>query len=449
MRVLLTVVLALSAAAAEQRPVTSEDYFLFAAVGDPQISPDGKAIAYSVARVDTKLNRRISEIWMVPADGSAPPRALTVMQSSTLPRWAPDSRTLAFLSARAASDDATPRPQIHLLSMAGGEARRLTHLPNGVTSFAWSPDGSRLTCLSRTGPTPGPSDTRHYLSSFYKFNGRSFFDTLRSHTWVVDANTLDARQITSGDQRNDLDPQWSPDGKRIAFASERTDVEPGPTGDIWVVPATGGEPLRIADRHEDDRSPKWSPDGASIAYLAASAEDDTPAIWIAPSGGGASRPAVAKLEYTPTSLNWRPDGGGFLFVAGWHGEQHLCSLDLRSGKVAAVTKGARLAGAVAFDFASRRMAYTVNDATHLDEIFTSALDGTGERQLTHTNDQLMTTLQTSAIERMSYQSVDGLEIDGFLLKPAGWQAGRKYPMVLSIHGGPANMYGVGWSHEFQ
>lgn len=449
MRVFLIVLLAFRAGLAGQRPVTPEDYLLFAAVADPQISPDGKLVAYTVTRIDTRLNRRISEIWVVPSDGSSPPRALTSVQSSSSPRWSPDGRTLAFLSARTAPDDTAPKPQIHLLSMAGGEGRRLTRLAGGVSAFAWSPDGSRLVCVSRSGPAPGPSDTRHYLSSFYKFNGRSFFDTQRSHLWVVDTKSLEARQITSGDARNDLDPQWSRDGKRIAFASERTDAEPGPNSDIWVVPSAGGEPLRIADRHESDRSPKWSPDGASIAYLAASEADETPAIWIAPGSGGTSRAAVPKLDYTPDNLTWRPDGSGFLFAAGWHGEQHLYSLDLRGGGVAAITKGARYLGSVAFDFASRRMAYTVNDATHLDEIFSSALDGSGERQLTNTNGDLAAELQMSGIERMTYKSVDGLEVDGFLMKPVGWQAGRKYPMVLSIHGGPAGAYGVGWFHEFQ
>ena len=425
--------------AADKRPVTPEDYFLFANVADPQISPDGKLVAYTVTRVDAEQNRRNSEVWLAAIDGLAPPRQLTTAGSATSPRWRPDGKALAFLGGRPA--------QVQLLPMDGGEARRITSLKNGVTAFAWSPDGARLVCVSRAGAPERPTDTRHYFSSFYKFNGRSFFDTMRTHLWVVAAEGKEARQITSGDQRNDLDPQWSPDGRRIAFASERTDVEPGEVDDIWVIAAAGGEPMRIADQHEGDRSPRWSPDGKSIAYLAASKEEESNAIWIASADGGASRQAARKLDYVPASLGWREDGGALQFLAGWHGEQHLFSLDARSGGVKPVTTGSRYLSAIAF--AKDRMVYAANDISHLDELYAAALDGSGEGRLTHTNDALLAGLDLVEVERVPYKGAGGWPVDGFLMKPAGWQEGRKYPMVLSIHGGPAGQYGVGWYHEFQ
>ena len=429
--------------AAEKRGVTPEDYFLFANVADPQISPDGRVVAYTITRVDVEQNRRNSEIWLVPVDGSAAPRQLTSAASATSPRWRPDGNALAFLGGRPA--------QVQLLPMDGGEARRVTSLKNGVTAFAWSPNGSRLVCVSRSGPAPAdrPTDTRHYFASFYKFNGRSFFDTMRSHLWVVGADSHDARQITSGDQRNDLDPQWSPDGTGIAFAGERTDREPGEVDDIWIVAAAGGEPRPIADRHEGDRSPRWSPDGKWIAYLAASKEDESQAVWIVSAEGGASRQAARKLDYVPSNLSWRGDGGALLFISGWKGEQHLFALDARSGEVKPVTEGSRYVTAPAFHYPSKKMVYTVNDIRHLDELYASALDGSGERRLTHTNDDLLARLDMPEIERLPYKSTDGWPIDGFFMKPAGWQEGRKYPLVLSIHGGPAGQYGVGWYHEFQ
>ena len=449
MKVILSLALAFTALAGDQRGVTPDDYFALAAVADPQISPNGKLVAYTLTRADAKDGRRTSEIWVASADGGAVPRQLTAAQSSTAPRWTPDGRALSFISSRIAPGETAAKPQVYLLPLDGGEARRLTRLPNGVTAFVWSPDGSRLACVGRASAADRPTDTRHYFASFYKFNGRSFFDTLRTHIWVVDARSLEAHQITSGDQRNDLDPQWSPDGTRIAFAAERTDLEPGPVDDIWVAPAAGGELLRIADRHEGDRSPRWSPDGKSIAYLASADDGETPGIFIAPAAGGKSRPASAKLDHVPASLDWRADGSGLLFLSDWKGERHLFTLDLVSGNIAPLTTGAREVAGVAYHFPTRRLAYTATDSLHPPEIFTASLDAGGELQLTHTNDALLAGFQLSPVERITYKSVDGWDIDGFLMKPSGWQQGRKYPMVLTIHGGPANMYGVGFSQEFQ
>ena len=171
-----------SAALAQTRGITPEDYFAFETLSDPRFSPDGSTIAFVVTTVDQKQNRRHSDIWKVAADGSAPPAALTAAtQSSNHPRWSPDSKTIAFLSSRpwhaaatpSTSTDEQPRTQVWLLPLWGGEARRLTNLQNGVSSFAWSPDGSRLVCVGRSGPSDtakSPSDVRHYKHLNYKFN---------------------------------------------------------------------------------------------------------------------------------------------------------------------------------------------------------------------------------------------------------------------------------------
>src|SRR6185295_18251601 len=212
---------------AQTRGVTAEDYFAFETLSDPHFSPDGSSIAFVVTTVDQKQNRRRSEIRLLAADGSREATVLTTApQSSNSPRWSPDGKSIAFLSARpVAGDSGETRTQVWLLPLSGGEPRRVTSVANGVTSFQWSPDGTKLAVVSRSGPSDtakSPSDVRHYRHANYKFNGSGWFDDKRSHLWVVDVASGRANQITSGDDWNDSDPQWSPDSRRIAFVSDRT-----------------------------------------------------------------------------------------------------------------------------------------------------------------------------------------------------------------------------------
>jgi Tol biopolymer transport system component len=242
-RILSPVVLVLLACVpsvkAQLRGVTAEDYFAFENAGDPQISPDGKWVAYTVTTIDQKTNRRMSRIWLAALDGSHPAVPYSSEGvSSTSPRWSPDGRFVAFLSARDQQ-----RAQIWILSRNGGEARRLTSLENGASNFEWSPDSTRFVCLTRTGPAQNKnSDVRHYTHADYKFNDTGWFDDKRSHVVVVDARSGAAKQITEGNDWNDLDPHWSPDSAKIAFVSNRTghEFDFDHNSDVWVIGRAAG-----------------------------------------------------------------------------------------------------------------------------------------------------------------------------------------------------------------
>jgi dipeptidyl aminopeptidase/acylaminoacyl peptidase len=445
-------------AAMQTRGVTAEDYYSIAVPSDPRFSPDGSTIAFVVTTVDQKQNRRYGAIWTVPSDGSRPATASTTsLQSSTSPRWSPDGKTLAFLSARPATTDstATARTQVWLLPLSGGEPRRVTDLLNGVSSFQWSPDGARLVVVSRSGPSDtakSPSDVRHYLHANYKFNDTGWFDDKRTHLWVVDVASGSAKQVTSGEDWNDTDPQWSPDSRRIAFVSDRTGkaFDESHDTDVWMVEADGGPLTKISDHSTADSAPRWAPDGRSIAFISAVPAKSHPRIWLAPStGGGASHAAADRVDLIPTALQWSEHGRALYFETGVKGASHLYRLDLATRRAAPVTSGDRTVHLVDINRAATRLTYAVNDPTRPDDLYVADLDGRNERQLTHLNDQLTKQLELMTVERVPFKGADGWDVDGFFMKPVRWTPGRSYPMVLTIHGGPAGMFGFDWYHEFQ
>lgn len=444
-----------------KRGVTPEDYFSFKFVADPHISPDGKVVVYVLTTINQKKNHRESSIWAVPADASSAPRRLSAEGfSSNAPRWSPDGKTLAFLSARSsdASSGEKPKTQIYLLSMAGGgEAMPLTKLKNGVQSFQWSPEGSRIVVVSTSGPMDGvaaadrKSDVRHYKHIRYKFNDTGWFDDERRHLWVVSLPSGEAKQITEGQDWDDTDPQWSPDGSRIAFVSDRTGkaYDGSHNTDVWVIPAAGGALTKISDHAFEDENPRWSPDGKRILFAGQTAVHQFPKLYIADSSGGSpSQLAVKDLAMIAGELHW-PAAGSVFFTAGVKGETHIFRADLGSRTFSAVTSGPR--GIHAFDVneSAGEMAYLASDFQHMDDLYAANLDGSKECQLTHVNSELWAQLDLQPVERLPYKSTDGWAIDGFFVKPLGWEPGKKYPMVLVIHGGPEGMFGVDWYHEFQ
>ncbi len=278
-------------------------------------------------------------------------------------------------------------------------------------------------------------------------DGKGYSDDRRDHIFVVDAATGTARQVTLGDQRNDSSPQWSPDGKRIAYLTERTDKSLLANGEVNIIAAEGGTPVRLSSPESSLSGLRWSPDGRSLAYIGAIDEVAIPKIWISPADGGKYRLATETVTY-PNELEWSRDGSELFFSGAFRGAHPIFRLDLATGKPTPLVQDL-VTTSLEVDDKNAKIVYTANDFRHPADVFVAEIDGRNSRQLTHLDEKALADLDIQPVERLEFKAADGLDIEGFFVKPVGLQPDKKYPMILMLHGGPNGMWGVNWNLESQ
>jgi dipeptidyl aminopeptidase/acylaminoacyl peptidase len=459
---------------ANPRAITIADYFQIKDVSGPQISPDARWVAYSVSSINRDEDKSDSRIWMVPTAGGDALALSAEGVSSSRPRWSPDGKWLAFLSARAEG-----KTQVWLLNRLGGEAQKLTETAQGVESFAWSPDSTRLALVLRD-PTQeeleaaknkdkdkAPDDDSDKEKKpktqkpwvidrlQFKLDEVGYLDRRRTHLYVFDIAVKSVKQITSGDY-DDSEPAWSPDGKLIAFTSNRSKPDPDATynKDIWTVAADnndkGSNLTQITTNPGEDESPAWSPDGKWIAY---SSQLDpklfqyaTKHIAVSPALGGEAKVLTLQLDRMSSDPKFSPDGKSIYFIADDGGTQILCEVNLADGKITRPISGRFIL--YSFSIAKTgEMAAQISTADRPDEIFLSS-NGKLQR-ITHTNDALIAQLKLSAAEYVTFKSKDGTEVAGYLYKPLDYVPGKKYPTILRPHGGPVWSYYAEFTHLAQ
>ncbi len=447
------------------RPVNIEDLARFKLVGEPAVSPDGQTVAFTVTEVDLDDDSYRSAIWTVPVAGGEPRRLTMGLRRDTNSRWSPDGSRLLFLA-----DRDTETPQLWVIPIDGGEARRLTNRDQAVSEPVWAPDGRQIAFISKVAPeeTNPDSDVKVITDVRYKFDGEGFLGGKWRHLFLIDVRDDGAEpvQITHGefDHRN---PVWSPSGHEIAFAANRN---PGwmmeRTSDIWTV-VPGSSPRRLTPGDGSFSLPSWSPDGTVLACVGVRPVLDhwqAAEIWLVPASGGEPRSitsdfgpgvgdgTIADLGGFPQQPPvWAPDGQSVYVVAGVEGEAHVFQAGVTGGTVSPVTTGSRRIGA--FDLVRQRTGGAKLVCAVADPVTPFELHlvqpGQSEQVLTRFNADLLSKLAVGLPEPFWVEGEGGLRVQGWLLRPTIPGKHGPAPAVLEIHGGPHGMYGSSIFHEFQ
>ena len=496
--VFVAITLFVSPALAQKRNITEKDLFNFVWAADPQISPDGSRVAFVRVTVNERKDGYNTAIWTV-STATGESRQMTAGPRDSSPRWSPDGNYLVFV--RVPEKDGRPdQPQLFMLPTAGGESFQFTSLPRGTGNPQWSPDGKLIAFANSAtadeiakaaprsspqpsaSPSPAPSperesDIRVITRAVYRANGAGYLDTKHpQHIWIVTAprtgeDKVTPKQLTSG-RYDDGNVTWAKDSSQIYFASNHSD-EPYyelPKTDVYSISVAGGSPAKLTSFDMGTGVFSVSPDGKQFAFYASVNKPvqsyTEPDLWVmdiapnaqprnltrafdydlgsgvggdntAPRGGGGAPPV------------WSSDGKSIIALYGKEGRANLGAFDATTGKETDVTSGNQAVVGYRATADAAKFALIISTPTRLGEVFWLENAGAQPKQLTHLNDELFSKLNLTEPEEVWYQSFDGKRIHAWIQKPPDFDANKKYPLILNIHGGPHAAYGFVFDHEFQ
>lgn len=449
------------------RAFRPEDHYRLRSVADVRLSPDGSTIAYVERFIDGERRTR-SHIWLVPAAGGTPRRLSAEDADDSSPRWSPDGQSIAFLTGTRGSQ--APG----FLPTAFGNGIAVARLDRGTTEvvatyqvsnhplayqgtaeqLAWSPDGRALAYLSADEGPEGPLGDPRVITRYGYKSWAGLSDNRRWHIYVVTLADRQIRRLTSGPYQ-DHSIAWSPAGDEIAYISNHeADPDRVHNYDIFAVRVADGRIRAVTGTKGCEYAPTWSPDGTTIAYLAgvrplttqeSSAEDVH--VWSVPAGGGAGRALTASLDRRATRVAWSPDDRALYFTVQDRGSTVLYRID-RDGRNQSVVVGER--GSVS-DFSpgrDGRVALALHTVRSPADVFVAS-PGQSLRQVTSLNAALLAERDVVEPEAFEFASFDGTRVQGFLTPPLGREAGRKYPLIVAIHGGPHGQQGPAFVHKSQ
>jgi dipeptidyl aminopeptidase/acylaminoacyl peptidase len=449
--------------AQQTAPFTINDLLKVRRLADPQISPDGKWIAYQVGDVNKDANRAISQIYLISIDGGEPKQLTTGDKSSTAPRWSPNGARLAFVTGS----------QIWTMDTAGSDKKQVTTISTGAADPVWSPDGKWIAFVSDVYPDCADDacnkerDDKVEASKVKaKIVDRLLFrhwatwkDGKRTHVFVVPSDGGTARDITPGDYDappfslgGPSDYAFSPDSKELAYARNTDKQEATSTNsDIFVLALSGGEPRRITgDNKGYDLSPQYSPDGRYLAWRSmatAGFEADRTRIMLLDRQSNQMRELTAGFDLQVDEFTFSPESKTVYFGAGDRARSVIFSVPTVGGTIKkVVTDGSNNDTKVTPD--GKTLVFSRNSMTMAPEVFRANADGTGVTQLTKTNDAFLGGFKLRPAEDLEWEGAANTKIQGWLIKPSNFSPDKKYPLLVLIHGGPQSVFGDGWSNRW-
>jgi dipeptidyl aminopeptidase/acylaminoacyl peptidase len=467
--ILIFIVAFVAGAQAPQRhPIAFKDLISMHRVGDPQISPDGRWIAYAVVTPDREANRNSSDVWLVPATGGSPAQ-LTRGGHDSSPVWSPDSKSIAFLSSRSGES------QAYLLSMEGGDAKQLTHISTGVDLVKWSPDGTMIlftssvypdckddACNSARDAEREKSKVKAHVADHLLFRHWNHWnDGKRSHLFVMKADgdgtptdlTPGADYDVPPDERGGpADIAFSPDSKEICFTAVTDKMEAISTNaDLFVIPVSGGEPKRITTNQGFDSNPAYSPDGRFIAYRSQATpgyESDHWRLMLYERKNQQHSQIAPHFDRSAADIAWSPDSKTIYFSAEDETLSPIYTVAAQPGaepkKI--IAEGFNSGPQVSHD--GKMLVFTRTSLTLPAEMFAAASDGSDVRQLTHHNGEILARLEMNVPETFWFEGADGTRVEAMLIRPPQFDAAKKYPMLVLLHGGPQTMWSNAWGYRW-
>jgi len=442
-----------------KHPITIDDLFKIKLASDPQISPDGKTVAFVLTTPDLEGDKYSAHIWLVPSDGSAPARQFTFGDGKDRsPRWSPDGKQIAFASDR----DKEKKDQLYRISINGGEAIRLTDDANRPSAPVWSPDGTMIAYTSKVitketkkaNDQRDESDAKSYTRLNYKSNDEGFWDYSWRQISVWRMADGESQQLTRG-MYNHGSPAWSPDSKTIVFAANRSaKADEQNWNDLWSVPAKepalslskGGALKRLTRRKGPASAPSFSPDGKWIAFFGHENEYATVTeaqVYVMLARGGKAKSLTTEYdrtlgsalatdlrspEHAPSAPQWSKDGATIYFTATDRGASNVYSISAKGGAVKPVTRGAHHIIGYSYAPATNRLAYIASDPIHPNDVFVATGSGAA-KQITHINNEMLANVQLSKPEKFFAPNEGGI-VEGWLMKPMNWKPGKKFPAQL-------------------